>query len=216
MNLDLRDIPVVYINMDKDVDKRKRIENHIDRLGFKTKIRVPGVVHQDGARAGCALAQHNALHEIDPPFIILEDDATPFDYNPIISIPDDADALYLGISSWGRMNSHSGPFVQWEYYFKEVDINLLRVYNMLSTHAILYLNLEYISVCKKIAYHHHEINEHVDIGFTDIQKYYNVYAFNQPLFYQTSSNGTDQKLSSYPTQECLTYQKPYWLPSQIY
>ena len=216
MNLDLRDIPVLYINMDKDVEKRERIENHIDRLGFKTKIRVPGVVHRDGPLAGCALAQYNALYEVDPPFIILEDDATPFDYNPIISIPDDADALYLGISSWGRMNSHSGPFVQWEYYFKEVDINLLRVYNMLSTHAILYLNPEYISVCKKIAYHHQEINEHVDIGFTDIQKYYNVYAFNQPLFYQTSSNGTDQKLSSYPTQECLTYQKPYWLPSQIY
>ena len=87
---------------------------------------------------------------------------------------------------------------------------------MFSTHAILYLNPEYISVCKKIAYHHHEINEHVDIGFTDVQKYYNVYAFNQPLFYQTSSNGTDQKLSSYPSQECLTYQKPFWLPSQIY
>ena len=216
MNLDLREIPVVYINMDKDVDKRERIENHIDRLGFKTKIRVPGVVHQDGARAGCALAQYNALHEIDPPFIILEDDATPFDYNPIISIPDDTDALYLGISSWGRMNSHSGPFVQWEYYFKEVDINLLRVYNMLGTHAILYLNSEYISVCEKIAYHQHNIDEHVDIGFTDIQKYYNVYAFNQPLFYQTSSNGTNQKLSSYPTQECLTYQRPFWLPSQIY
>jgi len=216
MNLDLRDIPVLYINMDKDVEKRERIENHIDRLGFKNKIRVPGVAHRDGPLAGCALAQYNALHEIDPPFIILEDDATPFDYDPIISIPDDTDALYLGISSWGRMNSHSGPFVQWEYYFKEVDINLLRVYNMLSTHAILYLNPEYISVCKKIAYHHHEIIEHVDIGFTDIQKYYNVYAFNQPLFYQTSSNGTDQKLSSYPSQECLTYQRPYWLPSQIY
>jgi len=216
MNLDLREIPVVYINMDKDVDKRERIENHIDRLGFKTKIRVPGVVHEDGARAGCALAQYNALHEIDPPFIILEDDATPFDYNPIISIPDDTDALYLGISSWGRMNSHSGPFVQWDYYFKEVDINLLRVYNMLGTHAILYLNSEYISVCEKIAYHQHNINEHVDIGFTDVQKYYNVYAFNQPLFYQTSSNGTNQKLSSYPTQECLTYQRPFWLPTQIY
>ena len=216
MNLDLREIPVVYINMDKDADKRERIENHIDRLGFKTKIRVPGVVHEDGARAGCALAQYNALHEIDPPFIILEDDATPFDYNPIISIPDDTDALYLGISSWGRMNSHSGPFVQWDYYFKEVDINLLRVYNMLGTHAILYLNSEYISVCEKIAYHQHNINEHVDIGFTDVQKYYNVYAFNQPLFYQTSSNGTNQKLSSYPTQECLTYQRPFWLPTQIY
>ena len=212
MNLDLRDIPVVYINMNKDVDKRERIENYIDQLGFKNKIRVEGVEHPDGARAGCALAQHNALHEIDPPFIILEDDSTPFDFDPIISVPDDMDALYLGISSWGRMNSHSGPFVQYD----RVDNNLLRVYNMLGTHAILYWSKEYVYVCEKIAYHHHNINEHVDIGFTDAQKYFNVYTFDQPLFFQTSSNGTNQKLTSYPTHECFTHMKSYWLPTQIY
>ena len=55
-----------------------------------------------------------------------------------------------------------------------------------------------------------------DIGFTDIQKYYNVYCFDTPLFYQSSSNGTDGKLSGYPSQECFTYQRPYWLPSRIY
>ena len=114
MNLDLREIPVLYINMDREVEKRNRIETYIDQLGFKNKIRIAGVVHPDGARAGCALAQHNALLEIDPPFIILEDDATPLNFNPIISIPDDSDAFYLGISSWGRMNSHSGPFVQYD------------------------------------------------------------------------------------------------------
>ena len=216
MNLDLRDIPVLYINMDKDVEKRERIENHIDRLGFKTKIRVPGVAHRDGPLAGCALAQYNALHEIDPPFIILEDDATPFDYDPIISIPDDTDALYLGISSWGRMNSHSGPFVQWEYYFKEVDINLLRVYNMLGAHAILYLNDEYVSLCKKIAKNAYEIADHQDIGFAEIQRYYNVYAFNDPLFYQTSSNGTDQPLTTYPTTEVFQPNRNFWKPTQLY
>ena len=83
MNLDLRELPVVYINMDKDVEKRKRIENYIDTIGFKNKIRVVGVQHMEGPRAGCALAQYNALYEIDPPFIILEDDATPFSFDPI-------------------------------------------------------------------------------------------------------------------------------------
>ena len=222
MNLDLRDIPVVYINMDKDVEKRKRIENYIDTIGFKNKIRVVGVQHMEGPRAGCALAQYNALYEIDPPFIILEDDATPFSFDPIVDIPDNTDALYLGISSWGRMNSHSGPFVQYRKVERarngiaEIDNNLLRVYNMLSTHAILYYSNEYVNLCKKIAYHQHELNEHVDIGFAEIQRYYNVYAFNEPLFYQTSSNGTNQKLTSYPTQECFTYQRPFWLPTQIY
>ena len=211
-NLDLREIPVAYINLDRDTEKKLRIETTLQALGFKYISRVPGVVHPTGNRAGCSMAQHNALHEFEPPFIILEDDATPLNFNPIITIPDDADAVYLGISSWGRMNGHSGPFVQYE----NIDDNLHRVYNMLGTHAILYLNEEYISVCKKIAYHHHDINEHVDIGFTDVQKYYNVYAFDDPLFYQTSSNGTNQKLTSYPTQECFTYQRPFWLPVNIY
>ena len=216
MNLDLRTIPAIYINLKKDIKKDFEMKRLMVDFGFKNVIRVEGNFTPDRPLAGCSLSHYNALHEVDPPFIIFEDDCVIKNNTPEISIPDDADAFYLGISSWGRMNSHSGPCVQYEYHFKEVDINLLRVYNMLSTHAILYLNPEYISVCKKIAYHHHEIIEHVDIGFTDVQKYYNVYAFNQPLFYQTSSNGTDQKLSSYPSQECLTYQRPYWLPSQIY
>ena len=211
-NLDLRDIPVAYINLDRDSQKKLNIEKNLQTLGFKYISRVPGVVHPTGNRAGCSMAQHNALHEFEPPFIILEDDATPLNFNPIITIPDDADAVYLGISSWGRMIGHSGPFVQYE----NIDDILHSVYNMLGTHAILYLNEEYISVCKKIAYHHHDINEHVDIGFTDVQKYYNVYAFDDPLFYQTSSNGTNQKLTSYPTQECFTYQRPFWLPVNIY
>ena len=87
---------------------------------------------------------------------------------------------------------------------------------MLGTHAILYLNNEYVSVSKKISYHQYEIEDYIDIGFTDIQKYYNVYCFDTPLFYQSSSNGTDGKLTAYPSQECFTYQKPYWLPSRIY
>ena len=60
------------------------------------------------------------------------------------------------------------------------------------------------------------MDEHVDIGFTDAQKYFNVYTVDQPLFFQTSSNGTNQKLTSYPTHECFTHMKSYWLPTQIY
>ena len=125
-NLDLRDIPVAYINLDRDSQKKLNIEKTLQTLGFKYISRVPGVVHPTGNRAGCSMAQHNALHEFEPPFIILEDDATPLNFNPIITIPDDADAVYLGISSWGRMNGHSGPFVQYE----NIDDNLHRVYNM--------------------------------------------------------------------------------------
>ena len=127
MNLDLREIPVIYINLDRDVEKKEKIEKNLKSLGFKTVIRSPGHLHPTGHRAGCSMAQHNALKELDPPFIILEDDATPSNFIPEIEVPDDADAVYLGVSSWGRMNGHSGPYVQYD----EVDNGLLKVYNML-------------------------------------------------------------------------------------
>ena len=109
------------------------------------------------------------------------------------------------------MNAHSGPFVQ---YTPVVD-NLLRVYNMLGAHAILYLSDEYVSLCSKIAKHGYDTADHQDIGFADVQKYYNVYAFDDPMFYQTSSNGTDQPLSTYPTMELFQYSKNYWLPMGV-
>ena len=46
---------------------------------------------------------------------------------PALDVPDDAEAVYLGISSWGRMNSHSGPCVQSE----NIGFGMVRIYNML-------------------------------------------------------------------------------------
>ena len=70
-------------------------------------------------------------------------------FRPEIEIPDDADAVYLGISSWGRMNGHSGPYLQYEH----VKDDLYKVSNMLSGHAILYLTEEYVKMCQRITYH---------------------------------------------------------------
>lgn len=210
MNLDLREIPAIYINLDKDVEKRERMESQLKELGFKTIIRLSATYDNDSKR-GCAISHVYALEEVDPPFIVFEDDCITLDFRPEIEIPDDADAVYLGISSWGRMNSHSGPFVQYE----KIDNDILRVYNMLGTHAILYLNEDLVDLCKRIAYHGYCISDHLDIGFAEIQRYYNVYAFDNPLFYQTSSNGTDSKLSSYPSQELINYNKFYWKPTAL-
>ena len=211
MNLDLREASAVYINLKKDVKKDFAMKALILDCGFKNTIRVEAE-YTPNSLAGCSLSHYNALSEIDPPFIVFEDDCIIKNFKPEIEIPDDADAVYLGISSWGRMNSHSGPFVQYE----EVSNGLLRIYNMLSAHAILYLNHEYISLCKKISQQAYEIADHQDIGFAEIQRYYNVYSFDDPMFYQTSSNGTDQPLSSYPTHELIQPHKSFWKPTSVY
>ena len=53
-------------------------------------------------------------------------------------------------------------------------------------------------------------------GCVEIQRYYNVYAFDEPLFYQTSSNGTDQPLTSYPTFEVIQPDRNFWKPTVLY
>ena len=87
---------------------------------------------------------------------------------------------------------------------------------MLAAHAILYLNSDYVDLCKRIAYHGYLISDHHDIGFADVQKYYDVYAFDNPMFYQTSSNGTDQPLNSYGSFEVFQPKQIYWKPTVLY
>ena len=212
MKLKLTELPVVYINLDDQPLRRELMEENLTKLGFKNIIRVSGFKDSIGKR-GCAYSHALALEEVDSPFIVLEDDCLTLNFVEQIEIPDDSDAVYLGISSWGRMNSHSGPCVQWE----EVSDypGLLRIYNMLSAHAILYLNPDYVDLCKRIAYHGYLISDHHDIGFADVQKYYDVYAFDEPMFYQTSSNGTEENLSSYPSSEFMDPDRRFWLPLRI-
>ena len=148
--LDLREIPAIYINLDTDTERRERMESMLNEFGFKTIIRLPATQNQDRL-AACSHSHFNALREVDAPFIVFEDDCVCKNTNPIINIPDDSDAIYLGISSWGRMNGHSGPCV---YYEEVVDFpDVVRAYNMLGAHAILYLSKEYASLCSKISYH---------------------------------------------------------------
>ena len=212
MKLKLTDIPIVYINLDEAIQKGERVQKSLEELGFKNIIRFSAHKETIGKR-GCAISHVYALEEVKPPFILIEDDCLPLNFIDDVDIPDDADAVYLGISSWGRMNSHSGPCVQYDEV--EGHDNLVRVYNMLSTHAILYLNPDYIDLCRRIAYQSYLIADHLDIGFADVQKYYDVYAFDNPMFYQTSSNGTDKPLTSYPSFEFMTLDKRFWLPLRI-
>lgn len=214
MKLDLKKIPAIYINLKKDTEKNEYMKSMLTDLGFENIIRLEASQFADRHLAGCSLSHYNALSEVDIPFIIFEDDCVTKNFISEIEVPDNADAVYLGISSWGRMNSHSGPFVQYENF--TVDDTLLRVYNMLGAHAILYLSSEYVSLCRKISYNAYQIADHQDIGFAEVQRYYNVYAFNDPLFYQTSSNGTDNKLTSYPSFELFQPTQNYWKPIALY
>ena len=139
---DLREIPFFYINLDDAKERDQKMKKILGDLEIKNFKRIDATRHSVG-QAGTARSMLEAIETaINPivsplgiPFVVVEDDIEVKRWDPIIHVPENADAFYLGISGWGRMNGHSGPFVQWE----NVHPGMLQVYNMLGGHAIMYL-----------------------------------------------------------------------------
>jgi hypothetical protein len=200
--------------MEKDVEKRENLESSLKKLGFKNVQRINAIVANPGI-VGLSMSQNLALGMIKAPFIILEDDCDPQNFVAEIDVPDEADAIYLGNSPWGSMNSHHG------FYMKAAEVagyqELYRIYNMLSSHAILYLTDEYVSVCKRTTSYCATVSKSVpmDVPFAEIQKFYNVYAFNNPHFVQkdygnSMGNGsmwTSKSISSHRSSDCLSFNR---------
>ena len=188
MKLNLRNIDTYYINLDELNERRQITENVLNRLNFTNVTRISGIKTDEG-KVGCARSQHKVLSDtsISTPFLLLEDDIR-FTGNHAfeIEVPDDADALYLGVSQWARYFSFSGPFL----HYRKVDEHIVQVYNMVSGHAVIYLTDEYRQVCSRISkYCGYQIQDHMDNGYAEIQKYYNVYALDFPMFKQSGHNG---------------------------
>lgn len=194
MRIDIRDIPVYYINMAKDTHKKEYIESRLKECGFKNINRIDAVENKKNGRVGLSKSQLKALSQIPAPFIVLEDDADPIKFEPLIDVPDDAHALYLGNSQWGYMQSHSGFYLKYKPV-KNMK-HLVKIYNMLSSHAILYLDQEYVEMCKKTTKYCAEIYPMpMDVPFAMIQRFFNVYALDRPLFVQKDYEG---KMSAAP------------------
>ena len=144
LKINLLKIPVFYINMTKDTNKNEYLSSKLKELGFESITRIDAIQDKKGI-IGLSKSQNLALSQIRPPFIILEDDCDPKYFTPEIEVPEDADAVYLGNSPWGRLNGYHGLLTK----TKKINENTYRVFNMLSSHAILYLTDSYVDICKR-------------------------------------------------------------------
>jgi hypothetical protein len=185
MKIDLRKVPAVYINLKHHTEKNEKMQDLLKECGFETIIRVEGIYRPDNPPAGCAGAHYVGVCEIDPPFVLFEDDCEVHNFKPIIEVPDNADAVYLGTSQWARYWQFSGPFVHYE----KISEDIVRIYNMLGGHSILYLSNDYVRMCQRICHHASEvIGYNQDPGFAEVQKYFNIYSVNDPFFKQSGYN----------------------------
>lgn len=197
MLIDLTKTPSYYINLDSDTEKAANTENVLADSGFSNINRYGGFYDGKPGR-GCALSHNALLAELshkDPPFAVFEDDIEPLRVVQQIDVPDDADAVYLGISKFGLYHGVGQHTVSAERY----NGQLYRIYNMLAAHAILYLNSDYVNFLTKSTQAMIDIGTNQDKSRAETMKYFNVYALNVPMFYQGGKHQRNTRfmMSSY-------------------
>jgi hypothetical protein len=193
----LVDIPVVFICPDHNEKYSARKEHMLELLG---KIGFKSITHHKSGNQAYPTCLLKAFIDIlkmrmdDNPIIIIEDDVESFtDLNSETEVimPADTDAFYLGFSRSGghkTLNSHDG----WSQVQKITDTHI-RIFNMLTTHAILYKTKRYkervmdelFNLLNKPLYHS-------DVIIARIQREYNIYGYYYPLFYQSVKWGNPQ------------------------
>lgn len=145
--IDLRDIPILVINGDDRPDRRAFMQRQMDALEIPFSFE--NAIKMAGAGRGCAQAHLTVLKRVDvrTPFLVLEDDCEftdKFHYRHIF--PEEVDAVYLGVSGFGIRPPGSigtGTAIWKGVRFTRFGPNYLRVFNMLSGHARLYLTEAY-------------------------------------------------------------------------
>lgn len=141
----------------------------------------------------------------DEPFIILEDDCAFFNKYSNIVMPDNTDALYLGVSLWSythplqtlyskpRPHIHQNTSAEVQSY----NENITRIKGMTSGHAILFSSREYM---RTFIQRMDEIAKNVDdlphdLLFSVMTQTFNVYGLKQPMFYQDSTLGGQEDVT---------------------
>lgn len=191
--ISLTDVPAYYINMDQDISKKEHIEKTLKDLGFKKIHRFPGIKGQT-KKLGVALSHHALLKEIRKvrgPVLVFEDDIVVHRFEPTVQVPESADAYYLGTSFYGLYNGLGKRKISAERF----DDKSHRIYNMLSAHAILYTNKEYIDFLIKAIEFNISIGTNQDKARAETMKYFNIYGVSRPMFYQHGINEKATKMS---------------------
>jgi len=176
----VKELPVYYMAMEQNFS----LEQSLEEAGF-TNVTWVETERNHVKVVGVAMAHHKALtravSEDVWPFIVLEDDVAFFRKPPEqVGIPEDAHALYLGVSKWGLKNGKGGLHISVE----RRNGGVYRLYNMLAAHAILYTSRDYVEFLLRGIEMFSSVPTNQDKMRAETMKYWNVYALSMPIFYQ--------------------------------
>tara|TARA_Y100000816_G_scaffold215663_1_gene160905 strand:- start:2540 stop:3163 length:624 start_codon:yes stop_codon:yes gene_type:complete len=123
------------------------------------------------------------------PFIIFEDDIKTFRTFPdSIDVPNDADMLYIGVSQNGQ-KPEGKHFGYNNVQYKDVNDDIVKVYNMLSMHGLMICSIRGMLTIQKAMMEAYYSNKICDRYVAQLQPYINAYALKYPLVYQWKDLG---------------------------
>lgn len=172
MQINLKDLSVGYINLEEFPNRNQTMINMLNKLGLNY-FRVEG--EKSSEYDGIAIAHVKALNAGAD--LILEDDCMPTQwYRDTFEIPDDADVVYLGIST-----GTSGVEVP---KYEKVSDDIYKLNDMTSAHAIFYVTAagrQWLQIAHDVA-----ADEKIgfDLATAKMMSTVKVYGLNQPLWYQ--------------------------------
>lgn len=197
-------IHYIYLTTEMDPARATHMKDLLSGK-HRTKVNPPlGLNKQSSGALGHFKMVEQGLVQQDrklkfQPYIMLEDDVSFTQNHPdSLEIPDDADIVYVGISSCGLGKNR--------YWWTPTDVlkikhvhgdTCVRIYNMLSTHAIMICSPQGASIygkCMIETYYKNKNNGGFgwDILLARIQPYFNVYALKNPIFFQDSLYGGEE------------------------
>ena len=197
--MDIRNIDIVYLHGPHRPERREHMEKMFDKNELKGSC-FEGVCDKGKMSAvyGMISLMEDRLKGEFKPFIFMEDDVsvTPW-FRHVIDVPDGTDAVYLGISLYSLHPyiDRAIPVIQAD---KVADFpDLLRLHNMLSTHAVLFNTRRWTENCLECyrrTLRENSASQSPDFDFYPARSMPNfrVYALKQPLFYQDAAVGGQQ------------------------
>jgi hypothetical protein len=178
----------ILINLEKDKARLLESSNELHKVNIPFE-RFDAVNHTKGI-VGCGMSHLKVLSEnkkdgLFNGLLILEDDIqlTGFNSNIIFDVPNNTDAVYLGISKYGFVPKINVCILD-SIFFSDIDGGYKRIYNMCSTHSIIYLSERYVDAVISTIDFCLKNDIAFDLGIASIHKNFNVITPKTPIFYQ--------------------------------
>lgn len=212
MQLDLKKIPIMVLNLKDDEEKRTFMTQQLEQLGLTFDF--VDAISCKPKSIGCALSHLKALKrkDLELPFLVLEDDcefiADIFSYE--FKLPDATDALYLGHSTFGIKDEPDKYGHRWglagNVRYDLYSDQYIRVHNMLARHAIVYLSDRFHQAALEASFSalfDYEFTVPGDIKYAEMQSDYLVLATADPICFQAAKHGGVQAATRRSIRESI-------------